>query len=35
MIIATAKIGLLLSEIGKKRAYITDMRVAFYLQRKN
>ena len=30
MIIVTANVGLLRSEIGKKRAYITDKRFGFF-----
>jgi hypothetical protein len=35
MIIVTAKLGLLPSQVGKKRACITDKRIGFIRQRKN
>jgi hypothetical protein len=31
MIIVTANVGLLPSEIGKKRVYITDKRLGFFI----
>jgi hypothetical protein len=34
MIIVTANVGLLASEIGKKRAYIADKSIGFTHQRK-